>query len=92
MTSAVPRARCRAQGAEIGLQDEVAVAFLPAGRLVARHRLHIHVISEEIVAGMGFLVAPSAKNWAWNRLPIRRPCMSAKAATTVSIARTRFSS
>ena len=45
-----------AQGAEVGLDHEVAVALFPACRLVARHRLHVDVVGQQIVAGVGFLV------------------------------------
>ena len=44
------------QGAEVRLHDEVAVALFPVRELIARHRLHVHIVGEQIVAGMGFLV------------------------------------
>ena len=40
----------------VGLHDEVAVALLPVGDRVARHRLHIDVVGKEIVAAMRLLV------------------------------------
>ena len=49
--------RQAAQGLHIRLQDEVAVALLPVGRGVTGHRLHIDVVGQQIVAGMGFLIA-----------------------------------
>ncbi len=48
--------RHAAQRGEIGLQHEIAVALLPARGLVARHGLHIDVVGEKVVAGMGFLM------------------------------------
>ena len=45
-----------AQRAEVGLDDEVAVALLPRGRLEARHGLHLHVDGQEVIAGVPFLV------------------------------------
>ena len=45
-----------AQRREIGLHDEVAIALLPARRLVAGHRLHIDVVGEQIVAAMRLLI------------------------------------
>jgi hypothetical protein len=42
-----------AQGRHIGLDGEVAVALVPGRRLEARHRLHLHVHGQEIVAGVG---------------------------------------
>ena len=41
---------------QVGLHDEIAVALLPVGYRVARHRLHIDVVGEQIVAAVGFLV------------------------------------
>ena len=49
--------RRAAQGRHVGLQHEVAIALLPARRLVAGHRLHLDVDAEEVVAAMRFLVA-----------------------------------
>jgi hypothetical protein len=46
-----------AQGLEIGLQHEVAVAARPGGGLVAGHRLDLHVDGQQIVAGVGLLHA-----------------------------------
>jgi hypothetical protein len=44
-----------AQGRDVGFQDEIAIALLPARRLVAGHRLHIDVDGQQIVAGVRFL-------------------------------------
>ena len=41
-----------AQRGEVGLQDEIAVALVPARRRVARHRLHVDVVGEQVVAGV----------------------------------------
>ena len=48
--------RQRAQGGEVGLQDEIAVALVPARGRVARHRLHVDVVGEQIVAAVRLLV------------------------------------
>ena len=45
----------------VGLQGEVAIAALPGGRLVARHRLHIDVEGEQIVTGVRLLVRAAAE-------------------------------
>ena len=73
------------QRRQVGLHDEVAIALRPAGRLVAGHRLHIDVVGQQVVAGMGFFVAGSTKKLARKRLPISRPCMSTAQTSTVSI-------
>jgi hypothetical protein len=75
-----------AQRRKVGLHDEVAVALLPAGGLVARHRLHVDVVGEQVVAAVRLVMGASTKYSAWKRLPISRPCMSGKAAMTVSMA------
>ena len=49
--------RRAAQRLHVGLQHEVAIALLPARRLVARHRFHLDVDAEEIVAAMRLLMA-----------------------------------
>ena len=54
-------ARCRQprhapQRRQVGLHDEIAVALLPARRRVARHRLHVDVVGEQIVAAVRLLV------------------------------------
>ena len=55
--SAVPGSHgMRLQRGQIGLHDEVAVALFPIGDGVARHRLHVDVVGEQIVAAVGFLV------------------------------------
>ena len=41
-----------AQGREVGLDREVAVAEVPRRRLVARHRLHLEVHGQEVVAAV----------------------------------------
>jgi len=41
-----------AQGRHVGHHVEVAVAELPVGEGVTRHRLHLHVDGEEVIAGM----------------------------------------
>ena len=41
-----------AQRRQVGHQVDVAVAELPVGELVARHRLHLHVDGEQVVAGV----------------------------------------
>ena len=41
---------------QVRLHDEIAVALLPIGDRVARHRLHVDVVGEEIVAAMRFLM------------------------------------
>ena len=46
---------------EIGLHGEVAVALFPIGDGVARHRLHVDVVGEQIVAAVGFLVGAVEK-------------------------------
>src|SRR3546814_4237825 len=38
---------------EVGLQQVVAVALLPARRGVARHQLHVDVVGQQVVAGVG---------------------------------------
>jgi hypothetical protein len=44
-----------AQARRVGLDGEVAVALVPGRRLVTRHRLHLHVHGQEVVAGVGLL-------------------------------------
>jgi hypothetical protein len=44
------------QRPEVRLDDEIAIALRPGRRLEARHRLHLHVDGQEIVAGVPFLV------------------------------------
>ena len=41
---------------QVRLHDEVAVALLPIGDGVARHRLHIDVVGEQVVAAVGLLI------------------------------------
>ena len=40
------------QRREVGLEREVAVAPLPARELVARHRIHLHLEREQVVAAL----------------------------------------
>src|SRR5262245_46370001 len=47
------------QRGEIRLQDEIAIAFFPIGHCIARHRLHIDVVGEQIVAAMRLLMRAS---------------------------------
>ena len=42
-----------AQRGQIGLEHEVAVARLPAGKREARQRGHLHVDGEQVVARLG---------------------------------------
>jgi hypothetical protein len=42
-----------AERGEVGAQQEVAVAEVPAGEPVARHRFELHVGGQQVVAGMG---------------------------------------
>ncbi len=44
------------QRRKVGLHDEIAVALLPVGCGISRHRLHIDVVGEQIIAAVGFLV------------------------------------
>ncbi len=46
----------RADGGEVRLHDEVAVALRPARRLVAGHRLHIDVVGEQVVAAVRLVI------------------------------------
>ena len=41
---------------EIGLHDEIAIALFPVGGRVSRHRLHVDVVGEQIVAAVRLLV------------------------------------
>ncbi len=50
-----------AERLHVGLQREVTVAALPGGRLVARHRLHIDVKRQQIIAGMRLLMGAVAE-------------------------------
>ena len=43
----------RAQGVEVGLHHEVAVAAFPRGHLVARDGVHVDVDGEQVVAALG---------------------------------------
>ena len=49
--------RDAAQRRQVGLHHVVAVALRPGRRLVARHRLHLHVDSKQVVARMGLVHA-----------------------------------
>ena len=44
------------QRRQVRLHDEIAVALVPARRLVAGHRLHIDVVGQQIVAAVRLLV------------------------------------
>ena len=44
------------QRREVGLHDEVAIALVPARRRVARHRLHVDVVGEQVVAAVRLLM------------------------------------
>jgi hypothetical protein len=44
------------QRREVGDDREVPVAALPVGHLVARHRLHLHVEREQVVAALDAVV------------------------------------
>ena len=46
-----------AERRQVGLHDEVAIALLPARRLVARHRLHLDVVGQQVVAAMRLVMA-----------------------------------
>ncbi len=63
----------------------VAVARLPARRLVARNRLHLHVGRQKIVAAMRFVPAAVEEILRVEALAMSRPCMSTCTARTVSI-------
>ena len=45
-----------AQGREVRLEHEVAVALLPVGQGVAGHRLHVDVVGQQVVAAVGLAV------------------------------------
>ena len=45
-----------AQRGEVRLEDEIAVALVPARRRVARHRLHVDVVGQQVVAAVRLLV------------------------------------
>src|SRR5690606_19657536 len=46
-----------ADSGKIRLQDEIAIALGPACRLVARHRLHIDVVGQQVVAAMRLVIS-----------------------------------
>ncbi|MNO61409.1 hypothetical protein D3C76_520560 [compost metagenome] len=46
----------QAQGGQVGLEYEVAVALLPAGGGVAGHRLHVDIVGQQVIAAVGFLM------------------------------------
>ena len=48
--------RHAAQGAHVGLEHKVAVAFAPAGGRVPGHRLHVDVVGQQVIAAVGFFV------------------------------------
>jgi len=41
-----------AQARQVRLQDEVAIPLVPARGRISRHRLHVDVVGEQIVAGV----------------------------------------
>ena len=41
---------------QVRLDDEIAIALRPVGRRVARHRLHVDIVGQQIVAAVGLLV------------------------------------
>ena len=47
---------------QVGLHDEVAVALFPVGDGVARHRLHVDVVGEQVVAAVRLLVGAVEEN------------------------------
>ncbi len=76
------------QRREVGPDDEVAVAELPVRDLVAGHRIHVHVEREQVVARLDPVLGDALLDEVLRRaarLPMRRPCMSVNATTTVSI-------
>ena len=42
------------QSRQVWSQNEIAIALRPARGRVARHRLHIDVVGQQVIAGMGF--------------------------------------
>ena len=73
------------QRREVGLEDEVAIALVPVGRLVAGHRLHIDIVGEQIVAAMRLLDARRRGKLGLEALADQPPLHVGKAARTVSI-------
>ncbi|MNF73957.1 hypothetical protein D3C84_559770 [compost metagenome] len=45
------------QGGHVGLEHEIAVALAPAGRGVTRHRFHVDVVGQQVIAAVGFFMA-----------------------------------
>ncbi|MNK80249.1 hypothetical protein D3C87_999520 [compost metagenome] len=45
-----------AQGAHVGLEYKIAVAFAPTGRGVTWHRLHVDVVGQQVIAAVGFFM------------------------------------
>ena len=74
------------QRGHVRLDPEVAVAVLPVGHLIPGERLHVHVEREQVVAALDPWPTTSSRKYSISiRLPKRRPCMSVKAVTIVSI-------
>ena len=48
----MPAAMDTPKRGKVGLHDEVAVALLPIGGRVARHRLHVDIVGEQVVAAV----------------------------------------
>ena len=68
------RARLRAAACHVRHHVYVAVTELPVRKLVARHRLHLHVDGQQVIARVPPCFAISSTNIsASKRLPIRRP-------------------
>ncbi|ERT95406.1 hypothetical protein P038_01814 [Brucella abortus 99-9971-135] len=48
--------RRKAQRGEIRLHDEIAIAFVPTRRLIARYEFHIDIVGQKIIAAVGFVI------------------------------------
>ncbi|MNL64008.1 hypothetical protein D3C87_1881840 [compost metagenome] len=46
-----------AQGGHVRLEHKVAIAFAPAGGGITRHRFHVDVIGQQVIAAVGFFMA-----------------------------------
>ena len=46
-----------AHGVQVGYQMKVTIAERPVGILITRHRLHLHIHGEQIVAAVGAVAA-----------------------------------
>ena len=65
--------RQAAQRRHVGFHDEVAVAFLPARRRVAGHRLHVDVVCEQIIAAVRLLMRTVAEEFRLEALADQAP-------------------